>query len=137
MPPTKRYFLLCSGEEVGEDKLEKFKERHVIGEVHFYYDRNLEREVKELAIFRHAITNPWDYLSDDPHWPIAALVPEARRIKCDMCDGIAHWDITQSALERLLIRYGVADGLHHEQLLEVPETMKGSEESQTFSYRRN
>ena len=101
--PREKVYLLCTGEIVYAGKIWKFPQAHIVGEIQMRMDRDLEKLVNELVIYRQSLPT-----TDVPliRPPVAAYVPVARKVPCSLCERGPRWEITQSAFDALMKRYG-------------------------------
>lgn len=99
MMPANIKYLLCTGEIVGEDKVERFTHAHVIGVVDYRYDQELGRKVIDLAIFREAIKVD---AIPNRRPPVAAYVPALRKAPCSLCERAAKWSPTNASFQKLI-----------------------------------
>lgn len=102
--PREKTYLLCTGEIVRASKIWKFPNVHIVGEIQLHMDRDLEKCVNELVVYRQSLPTD-EVLLIRP--PIAAFVPIARRVPCSLCERAPRWDITQSAFDALMKHYSV------------------------------
>jgi len=107
--PPQRKFFLCTGELVGEDKIYKFPQAHIIGELKLRSDQEngdpkQGRTVSELAVFADAL--PTTHVP--PIRPqVRAYVSHARKVNCSLCERGPRWVINQSSFMALMAWYGV------------------------------
>ncbi len=99
-----RKFYLCTGELVNEDKLYKFPNAHIVGQLVLTTDHETDRTVSELAVYRQSLpTNAVPLVRP----PIAAWVSHARHVCCSLCERGPCWVINQSSFMALMSHFGM------------------------------
>ena len=98
-----RKFMLCTGEAVTREYLEKHLGSHIIGEVHYMPEEGLH--VTALAVYERS--RP---VSDVPKMmpPIRVhIIGDARYIKCTCCYRTKkRWEIGKNAVSLMMSRFG-------------------------------
>lgn len=104
-PIPSRKFFLCSGELVDESKLHQFTQAHIVGELRLRYDRETEKTVSMLAVYR--VSLPTDHVPFIRP-PVSNHTFHSPNVFCSLCERAPRWEINHSAFMALMERYGVS-----------------------------
>jgi hypothetical protein len=104
MSQKHRRFLLCTGQAVLDDQLQKYPSSHIIGELLYVLDEG--KKITALARWETSVSACVE-LPMKPEVDVY-LIGDARDIKCRFigCKNKERWEIGQAAFMRLMSHYG-------------------------------
>jgi len=103
-PPSRKYYL-CTGELVNEEKIHQFEKAHIVGELCLRRDRETEKTVGVLAVYRESLPTDKVPLIRPP---VSNYTFHSPNVFCSRCERAPRWEINHSAFMALMAHYGLS-----------------------------